>query len=630
MSANSPLRLVVAGHVDHGKSTLVARLVHDTGGLPEGKREEIERACAARGVAFEWSFLLDAFQAERDQAVTIDTTQIRFATPRRSFVIIDAPGHREFLRNMVSGAAQADAALLVIDAREGLREQSRRHAHILRLLGLRRIVVAVNKMDAAGYNPEIFHQVASEAQGYLESIGLFPAHIVPVCARTGENLLGPAEPLHWYNGANLIEALESLDPEQNPEGLPLRFPVQDVYRHNETRILAGRIESGALAVGDTLIFSPTGEKARIAKIALWPDDPGKTTARAGESVGLILDEKIFVERGHIASHETAAPALAQSFPASVFWFAASPLRTGEDYTLRYATCEAPVTVQAVTRVTDAATLENKPGAEISKGDVGEIILRARGPLALDAFSDNPETGRFVLYDGAQAAGGGLIKSEGLVDLRRNPPPKSGNIFAVSHLLTPEARIRAAGHSGAVVWLTGLSGAGKSTLAMAAEKILFERGRRTYVLDGDNLRHGLCADLGFSPEDRAENIRRAGEVAALMADAGLIVLAAFISPWREGRDRARAAAHGKFHEVYVHADLKTCESRDPKGLYKKARAGLISDFTGIDSPYESPENPDLVLDTARESPDFCIQSLVDYIEAQTRHSDAIKRKILSTP
>lgn len=625
-----PLRLVVAGHVDHGKSTLVARLVHDTGGLPEGKREEIQSACAARDVPFEWSFLLDSFQAERDQAVTIDTTQIRFATPRRGFVVIDAPGHREFLRNMVSGAAQADAAILVIDVTEGMREQSRRHACILHLLGLRRIVVAINKMDAAGYDPGAFRKAVDEARSYLDSLGLSPACVVPVCARTGENLLGPAETLGWHKGPSLIEALESLAPPPSSEGLPLRFPVQDVYRRGEVRVLAGRIESGSLAVGDTLLFSPTGEKARVAKIALWPDNPAKTTARAGESVGLILDDKIFVERGHIASHEANTPVLSESFPASVFWFADTPLRAGGEYMLRYATCEAPVTVQAITRAIDALTLENGAGDEIPKGGVGEIILRARAPLALDAFSGNPETGRFVLYDGAQAAGGGLVRLEGVTDLRRSQRPKSENISAVSHLLTQEARIRAAGHRGAVIWLTGLSGAGKSTLAMAAEKILFERGRRTYVLDGDNLRHGLCADLGFSPQDRAENIRRAGEVAALMADAGLIVLAAFISPWREGRDRARAAAQGRFYEVHVHADLKTCETRDPKGLYKKARAGLIQDFTGIDSPYEAPESPDLVLDTARKNQETCIQSLVEYIETQTRHSDAMKRKTTPAP
>lgn len=614
--ARSLLRLVVAGHVDHGKSTLVGRLVHDTDSLPDGRLAEVERACAARGAAFEWSFLLDSFQAERDQAVTIDTTQIRFATPRREVVVIDAPGHREFLRNMVSGAARADAAVLVIDAAEGMREQSRRHAYLLHLLGLRQIVVAVNKMDAVGFDPEVFHRVAGQAREYLGSIGLAPAHIVPLSARTGANLLAPCESLSWHAGGTLIEAIESLDPAPLAQGLPLRFPVQDVWREGETRILAGRIESGALEVGDRLVFSPGGESARISKIALWPDDPGKTSARAGESIGLVLDERLFVERGHVASHEAAPPILAESFPASVFWLGAEPLRTGAELVLRHATCETPVTVAAVTKTIDTTTLAQS-GGEIPKGGAGEIVLRAREPLALDAFADNPATGRFVLYDGAEVAGAGTIRGEGLIDLRSALRPRSENIFAVSHLLTPEARVRAAGHRGAVIWLTGLSGAGKSTLAMAAEKILFERGRRTYVLDGDNLRHGLCADLGFSPEDRTENIRRAGQVAALMADAGLIVLAAFISPRAADRAKARAAAPGKFHEVYVRADLDTCESRDPKGLYKKARAGLISDFTGIGSPYDPPQAPDLVLDTARDSPETCLGALVDYIETRAR-------------
>lgn len=611
------LRLVVAGHVDHGKSTLVGRLVHDTGSLPDGRFAEVERACAARAVPFEWSFLLDSFQAERDQAVTIDATQIRFATPRRRFVVIDAPGHRAFLRNMLSGAAQADAAILLVDAAEGLREQSRRHACLLHLLGLRQIVVAVNKMDAVGYDPETFRQVAGAVRDYLDSLGLSPARIVPLSARTGENLLTPSPSLSWYEGGSLLDAIEGLDPAPSLHALPLRFPVQDVYREGETRILVGRVESGTLRTGERLTFSPGGESARIAKIAVWPDDPRKTSAQAGESIGLILDDKIFVERGAIASHEAAPPPLAESFSASVFWLGEKPLHAGAELMLRYATCAVPVTVAAISRVIDPQTLAEESGAGIVKGAAGEIALRARSPLAVDPFAAIPATGRFVFVDGGEIAGAGLVRSDGLLDLRRGLRPRSANIFTVSHLLDPRARLRAAGHRGAVIWLTGLSGAGKSTLAMAAEKILFERGRRTYVLDGDNLRHGLCADLGFSPEDRAENIRRAGEVAALMADAGLIVLAAFISPSRAGREGARTAARSAFHEVYVHADLEICESRDPKGLYKKARAGLIPDFTGIGSPYEAPERPDLILDTGSLSPETCLETLIDFIESRTR-------------
>ncbi len=613
-----PLRLVVTGHVDHGKSTLVARLIHDTGSLPDGKHKEIERACAARGVAFEWSFLLDAFQAERDQAVTIDTTQIRLVTPRRTLVLIDAPGHREFLRNMVSGAAQADAAILVVDALEGLREQTRRHAYLLHLLGLRQIIVAVNKMDTVSYDPDVFYKSSDQTQSYLKSLGITPAHIIPISAKTGENLTTHSPSMAWYQGPSLIEAVEQLHAAPIPDGLPLRFPVQDVYRRDETRILAGRIESGTVTTGDLLLFSPSGERAKVKKIVNWPDNPAKTTARAGESIGLILDEKIFVERGHIASHEAAAPLLAEILPVSLFWFADAPLRIGNEYVLRYATCEAPVTIHAINRAIDTQTLETLPDQEILKNGAGDILLRARAPLAVDSFGDNPATGQLILCAGADVVGSGIIKREGLYDLRHSLRPKSENIFTVSHLLAPQARSRAAGHRGAVIWLTGLSGAGKSTLAMAAEKILFDRGRRPYVLDGDNLRHGLCADLGFSAEDRNENIRRAGEVAALMADAGLIVLAAFISPWRAGREKARLAAQGKFYEIYVHADLETCESRDPKGLYKKARAGLLSDFTGIDSPYEPPENPDLVLDTTRELPDSCLNTLVDHIESWTQY------------
>ncbi len=625
------LRVVIVGHVDHGKSTLIGRLLYDTDSLPEGKVEEIEKVSKRRGAeTIEWSFLLDAMQAERDQAVTIDTTQIWFSTAMRDYVIIDAPGHREFLKNMISGAAAADAAILVVDASEGIREQTKRHAYLLHLLGLRQVAVVINKMDVVGHDPEIFEAVAKQASNYLESIGLQASHIVPISAREGDMIAGRGENMGWYNGKSLIEVLDSFDLAMPPIARALRFPVQDVYRYEERRIIVGRIETGILRKGDTVFFSPTNEKAKVETIEVWPPDENKVEAHAGEAVGITLDERIFVERGHIGSHENNPPMLSNVFRANIFWISHTPLKIGNSYKVRYGTYEAMVTVQSIDKVIDTDDLaQNTDSGEVPRNAVAEVTLRARDLLPLDPYTDNARTGRIVLYEQYDIAGGGVINMEGYPDQRRTAP-KAQNIYEVEHLLSTDARARLKGHHGGVFWFTGLSGAGKSTVAMAVERALFEKGFHTYVLDGDNVRHGLNSDLGFSPKDRAENIRRIGEVAALMSDAGTIVITAFISPYRADRDRARSAAPSRFHEISVYADLATCESRDPKGLYKKARAGKISDFTGIDSPYEPPENPELVVDTQHNDVETCVQQVLDYIEQQValKETESTKEKALA--
>jgi bifunctional enzyme CysN/CysC len=611
------LRVVIVGHVDHGKSTLIGRLLHDTGSLPEGKYEELQEICKRRGTdALEWSFVLDAFQAERDQAITIDTTQIWFSTKLRNYVIIDAPGHREFLKNMVSGAAAADAAILVVDATEGVREQTKRHAYLLSLLGLRQIGVVVNKMDMVNHDPEKFESVSKEVRAYLKSIGVEASHIVPISARHGDMIAGRGEHMGWYQGKTLTETLDSFEVSSPPVAQPLRFPVQDVYRHGETRIIVGRVETGILRKGDRLLFSPGNEEATVESIEVWPKDSKKVEAHAGEAIGLTLDERIFVERGHIASHTENAPMLSNVFRASIFWLAEKPLKVGNSYKVRYGTCEEMVTVQSIDKVINTSDLAQiEKAGEVPRNAVAEITIRARNMLPIDPYADNARLGRLVIYEGYDIAGGGSLSMEGYADQRRANAPKSDNIYMVEHLMSREIRAQKQGYRGGVFWFTGLSGAGKSTLAMEVEKALFEKGYRTYVLDGDNVRHGLNADLGFSPEDRAENIRRIGEVAALMVDAGLIVITAFISPYRADRNRARQTAPAQFHEIYVKADLATCEKRDPKGLYKKARAGKISDFTGIDSPYEAPENPEMVIDTQANDIRTCVAQAMVYIEQQ---------------
>jgi bifunctional enzyme CysN/CysC len=611
-----PFKVVVVGHVDHGKSSLIGRLLYETGMLSEAKVAELEEVSAKRGMPLEWSFVLDAFQAERDQAVTIDTTQIFFKTQARPYVIIDAPGHREFLKNMVSGAAQADAAVLVVDASEGVREQTRRHAYLLRLLGLRQVVVAINKMDLVGHDRARFDAVAQEITGYLADIGQVPTQIVPISARNGDNLAALSERMPWYHGKPLLQTLDGMAQSAPPEGQPLRLAIQDVYHFDERRILAGRVESGRLSVGDTVLFSPSNKTALVASIESW-NAARPLEARAGQSVGITLKEQIFVERGEMASHVEAPPRLTTVFRAHLFFLGRNPLVVGKSYKLKLATAEARVTVEKIERIIDTDTLAAKPGNEVGRNEVAEVVLRTRRILALDEFRDLPRTGRFVLIEDYDTVAGGLVSMEGYPDQRGALTVKSTNVYSVQHRVGPEQRFARNGHRGGVLWFTGLSGSGKSTLAMEIEGRLFAKGWHVYVLDGDNVRRGLNANLGFSPDDRAENIRRVGEVAALFAEAGLIVITAFISPYQADRDRARAAAEanasGAFHEIYIKAGLAACEARDPKGLYAKARQGKIAEFTGISAPYEAPVQPALTVDTERQSVDAAVAEILRYVE-----------------
>ena len=612
-SAQPLMKIVVVGHVDHGKSTMIGRLLYDTGSLPPGKEEELRAVSAKRGVAIEWSFVLDAFQAERDQAVTIDTTQIWFKSRLRDYVIIDAPGHREFLRNMVSGASSADAAILVIDAVEGLREQSRRHGYLLHLLGIRQVAVVINKIDLVKFDGARFDEVSRDITQYLGDIGISPAFIVPVSSRHGDNIATTSAHTPWYAGPCLLDALDRFHAVTMPGDQPLRLPIQDVYKFDERRILAGRIESGMLRVGDRLLFSPSNKIARVSSIEAWNVDPPPVAAVAGDSVGITLDEQIFVERGEVASHLSAPPLLTTVFRATLFWLGHEPLVEGKSYKLKLATQEARVALQSIDRIIDTDSLAGHSGDQVERNQVAEVTLRSKRVLAVDEYRSIPRTGRCVVIDGYDTVAGGVISMEGYPDQRQALTVKSSNLTAVEHRVGASTRFERNGHAGGVLWLTGLSGAGKSTLAMEVEQELFRKGYHAYVLDGDNVRGGLNANLGFSPEDRAENIRRVGEVAALFADAGMVCITAFISPYRSDRDRARESAKSTFHEIYIGADLATCEQRDPKGLYRRARAGEIADFTGISAPYEAPLAPELTVDTSKQSIDDCVAEIVAYVQ-----------------
>ncbi len=613
------LRVVFVGHVDHGKSTLVGRIFYDTNSLPDGKVDQIRESCRKEGMEFEYAFLLDSLLEEQEQNITIDTTQIQFKTARRPYVIIDAPGHKEFLKNMVTGAASADAAVLLIAANEGVREQSRRHGYLLSLLGIRQVVVAVNKMDLVGFSQEVFESVVAEYRAFLSQIGLEARTFVPVSARNGLNVALPARAeMPWYTGPTVLDMLDQFEAPKPLNELPLRLPVQDVYRFDERRIIAGRIETGTLRVGDQLVFSPNNKTSVVASIENW-NGPKTEVAYAGQSVAITLTEQIFVQRGHVASHEKDAPIESNRFKANLFWMGKNPLVIGERYRLKLTTQEVDCELVSIDRVVDASTLEvaQQPSDRLLKNDVAEITLQTRSPLVMDNHDRIPTLGRFVIVDNRQVGGGGILSGGVYTDRTQ---VKSRNIFWSEGDVTAQHRALRNGHKGAVVWLTGLSGSGKSTLSRAVERELFNMGMHPCILDGDNVRHGLNSNLGFSPEDRVENIRRVAEVARLMADAGLIVLTAFISPYRADRLRARQIAlEGgcDFVEVFVDAPLELCEQRDPKSLYKKARAGEIQEFTGITAPYEAPENPELVVPTAKWTLEESVAAVLELVRPRVK-------------
>jgi bifunctional enzyme CysN/CysC len=616
------LKIVIVGHVDHGKSTFVGRLFHDTGSLPEGKLEQLEAVAKRRGVPFEWANLMDALQSERDQNITIDTSQIWFQTKKRQYVIIDAPGHKEFLKNMITGAANAEAALLLIDAHEGVQEQSRRHGYMLNLLGIRQVAVLVNKMDLCDYSQERFDQIERDFRHFLKSVGVQPRSFIPMSAKQGDNIAARSPKMPWWTGATVLETLDQFEAAQAPTGQPLRFPVQDVYRFDQRRILAGRIEAGSLKVGDRLIFAPSNKVSVVKTIERW-NAPAATQAQAGESIGITLTEQIFVERGVIAARETEAPYELNKFKARLFWLGRSPLAKGKTYKLKLATQEVECEIETIERLIDSSTLETITRAEahVGRNEVAELTLRTRRPVAFDIHADIIPTGRFVIVDGFEVSGGGIIAADNYPRRTADSLQKSHNIYWSQGKVTAHQRSLRNGHQGRVLWLTGLSASGKSTIAVELERELFNLGRHVYILDGDNVRHGLCSDLGFSAHDRKENIRRVGEAAKLFADAGLLCVTAFISPYRADRDMVRAIMPaGTFIEVYVNAPLAVCEQRDPKGLYAKARAKEIKDFTGVSAPYEAPGHPEIQLHTDQLSVAESVAHIVEYLQDQDELSE----------
>jgi len=521
------LRLVIVGHVDHGKSTLVGRLLSDTGSLPEGKLDFIRNICKQQGKDFEFAFLLDALQEEQEQGITIDTSQIFFSTAKRKYVIIDAPGHKEFLKNMVTGAADAEAALLLIDANEGVQEQSRRHGYILKLLGLTQVAVVINKMDLVGYDEKVYTNIKSEYTGFLDSLGIEAKEFIPVSAKLGVNIATLKDEMPWYKGTTVLNMLDQFEKRPLQDHLPFRFPVQDVYKFDERRIIAGRVESGKVKAGDRVTFFPSHKQAVINSIEAWGVPEKPTSATSSESIGFTLDEQIFVERGDVCTLMDQLPIVSTTFDANVFWMGKRHLEKGRKFVIKLNTQEVECEVLEFKKAIDASTLETLTGQNyIAKNDVAELTLKTRNPVAFDLFGSIATTGRFVLVDGYDVCGGGIIttytpltKTDKLRDEVR-----TRDFNWVKSKIIPEERAYRNGHRAALILITGDPGTGKGPLARTLEHSLFQNNFQSYLLDRRNVNLGVGADLNDPQSNsESESARRLGEVAKLFLDAGHVVI-----------------------------------------------------------------------------------------------------------
>ncbi|MBH0201673.1 MAG: adenylyl-sulfate kinase [Nitrospira sp.] len=542
------LNIVIVGHVDHGKSTLLGRLYADTGSLPDGKLEKVQAICKQQGKEFEYAFLFDAFLEEQEQGITIDTARTFFMWKGRQYIIIDAPGHKEFLKNMISGAARAEAALLLIDALEGVKEQSKKHGYLLSLLGVRQFAVVVNKMDLVGYRQDVFDGIEKEYREFLGQFKAVPSQFIPVSAKLGDNIANRSKQMPWYGGPTVLETLGAFQKEAARSEQPLRLPVQDVYKFDARRIITGRIAAGRLKVGDHLVFSPSNKRANIRTVEAFNIEPQPTEGQAGQSIGMTLDEQIFVERGEIASLHDNLPHVSTAFRANLFWLGKRPLEKGRKYLLRVATKEVDCEVASIHRIIDTMDLAQQQGSHaVMKNQVAELTLRTKAPVAFDLSASFEATGRFVLVDEYDIAGGGIITELVHDDQEFLREEARRRDFAwVKGEVTVEDRAQQYGHRAAVVLITGGRHTGKSFLARKLEGRLVADGRHAYLLDGENLRRGLDADL--SEEERGqttEMARRYGEVARLLTDTGLIVVSTtnpFGLAYREASQAIRTLVH----------------------------------------------------------------------------------------
>jgi len=612
------LRIATAGSVDDGKSTLIGRLMHDTDSLP---LDHLEAVTDEEGIA-DLAALSDGLRAEREQGITIDVAYRFFSTESRSYILADTPGHERYTRNMFTGASNAHVAILLVDARAGVLRQTRRHARIAKLLGIKHFVATVNKIDLVDFDQNRFDEVAGELQQMAARLGGAELSVIPIAAKHGDNVVHRSENTPWYPGPTLLEYLEGVElSAPQPEAAKLRLPIQWVSRPtaDERRRYTGRLAAGTISVGDEIVSLPAGTRSTVTAVDTLDDD--RTTAVAPLSVSVELADDIDVGRGDVfvsGADDATLPVLARELDATVCWFTETPLRAGDRLALKQTSKTVRATVQAIHTRLDPETLDELDNpVELSINDIGEVTLRTSSVVVADSYSDNRDSGAFILID---ETSNDTIGAGTIIEPREVKPGSQtrNDIRWHPSALDRAHRWSATGQRGATIWFTGLPASGKSTLAVAVERALVEAGDVAYLLDGDNIRHGLSDDLGFSAGDRAENIRRVGHLTRLFADAGVVALASLVSPLKSDREIARAlsdAAKLPFVEVYLCTSVEECEKRDPKGLYAKARAGELKGLTGVDAPYEPPEDADLVLDTAGADVDDMVAKVLEVLNSK---------------
>ena len=599
------LHLVLCGSVDDGKSTLLGRILYDCRQVFDDQMQRVEadsRRYGTQGAAADLALLLDGLEDEREQGITIDVAYRGFETSRRRFIVADAPGHEQYTRNMATGASRADVAVVLADVRKGILPQTARHSRIVAMFGVRHVVLAVNKMDLAGWDQAAFEAIATEYRRVAADLGLAMVRAVPVSALTGEGVTRQTDAAPWYTGPTLLGHLEAVEVEPPATGEPFRMPVQYVNRPDpDFRGYCGRVAAGTVSPGDRVRVMPSGVEAAVESIVVWRGT--RERAARGDSVALTLTPDVDVSRGDVITAADRPLEVADQFQARVVWMGDEPLAVGRSYRLKLHTRETGCTVTRIRHRVDVSDGRELAASQLELNDLGVVNLSTSRPVPFAPFDQCRELGGFIVIDRSTNAtvGAGTITF---------PLMRAANLSWQHFDVTGEVRADLKGQRAQCLWLTGLSASGKSTIANLLERRLLAEGRHTYLLDGDNVRHGLSRDLGFTEPDRVENIRRVAEVARLMADAGLIVIVSFISPFQAERDFARDLfAPGDFHEIFVDASLEVCAGRDPKGLYARAMRGEIRNFTGVDSPYERPERPDLRLDTEKLSAEECVELIM---------------------
>ncbi len=606
------LRFLTCGSVDDGKSTLIGRLLYDSKLIFEDQLSALEadsKKMGTQGEGFDFALLVDGLAAEREQGITIDVAYRFFSTDKRKFIVADTPGHEQYTRNMATGASTADVAVILIDARKGILTQTRRHSYIVSLLGIRHVVVAINKMDLVDFSEETFNEIDAAYRAFADQLGFASVTSIPMSALQGVNVIrGGSDATAWYQGPGLLEMLEDVDVEEARVERAFRLPVQWVNRPNlDFRGFSGTVAGGVVKMGDEIIAMPSGSRSKVARIVTASGDLDE--AQAGQAVTLTLADEIDISRGDVICGGQAPSLISDQFAAHILWMSEDAMLPGRQYYMKVHNKLVSASISDLKHKVNVNTLEQQAGKTLELNEVGVCNLSLDQQIAYDPYKENRQTGSFILIDRRtnETIGVGMLD----FSLRR-----AQNVVWQEMKVDQEARANLKHQKPAVLWFTGLSGSGKSTIANLVEQKLYDRGRHTTTLDGDNVRHGLNKDLGFTDVDRVENIRRVGEAAKLMVDAGLLVLVSFISPFISERRLARRLVDdGEFIEVFVNTPLELCESRDPKGLYKKARAGEIKNFTGIDSAYEAPEAPEIEIKTADLSAEEAADQIIAYLDAR---------------